>query len=126
MAAVFLLLSMLPLSAAEPPTVVPVTPDPTIVAAETESPQASLQRMRRADRELAREVVRNAAESAGMRRLEFMRAVQDGDPDAVDELKLALVDTDQALKFDPDEFGKFLEMILQFIEKLLALFALFA
>jgi hypothetical protein len=113
--------------AASEPTVVPITTDPTpAVETEAESPQASLRRMSRADRRLAREVVRDAAEAAGMRRLEFMRAVVDEDQDAVDELKLSLALHDNALGFDPDEFGQFLAMILEFIEMLMAMFSMFA
>ena len=111
------------LPAAEPVVVVPITP---AVEADDDSPQAAMRRMSRADRKLAREVVRDAADAAGMRRLEFMRAVQDEDPDAMDELKVSLAQHDDALRFDPDEFGQFLTMILEFIEKLLAIFAMFA
>jgi hypothetical protein len=108
--------------------VVEVVPN-TVPSVDVESPQAAqagIGRMKSSDRRLARAVRNDAAEAMGMRRLEFMRAVIDDDQEANDQLKLSLAEQDDAIKFDPDEFGQFLEMIIQFIERLLAIFSMFA
>lgn len=86
----------------------------------------------RADRKLAREVIRDAAESMGLSRREFMRGVAAeqaegyiGSTPHTEELETSLA-MHEGAGFDIEEFGKFLEMILAFIEKIMALFGLFS
>jgi hypothetical protein len=134
--ALVLLLMICPVAfASDQPAVVPMVPATGEVAeAAADAPLAAMRRMSRSDRRLAKEVLRDAAEAAGMRRLEFCRAVQRGDEDAMDELKLSLASHDDALRFDPDQFSSFLDTmfssfldtILKFIEQLLAIFSMFA
>ena len=88
------------------------------------NPMAAGRRLTRAERKLAREVIADAAQAAGMRRLEFMRAVHRGDQAAIDELKVSLSTRDEAREWDIDRLREILDLILAFIEKLLALFAL--
>lgn len=78
-------------------------------------------RMNREDRKLAREVRNDAASAMGMRRLEFMRAIAREDQDALDELKMSLVER-AGLDFDPDRFQQILDMIIAFIKALMAIF----
>jgi len=110
-----------PLCAA--PVIVPVTGD--VVVSTDAAPQAA-RRMTRAERKVAREVIRDAAEAAGMRRLQFMRAVENGDSAAVEELKVSLASQAESGEIDVDRLREIFNMILEFITKLLQLFALFA
>jgi len=112
-----------PLLAADP-VIVPVTGEVVVSAAD--NPQAALRRITRSERKLAREVIRDAAEAAGMRRLEFMRAVDEGDVEANDELKLSLLQHPGAREIDIERFKEILAVILDFIKQLLAIFAMFA
>ena len=82
--------------------------------------------LKRTERRLAREVVQDAALNAGMRRLEFMRAVNNGDPDAMDELRVSLASRDDAGEIDTDKLKEILDMILEFIAALLEIFSAFA
>ena len=119
-----LLLICLPLSAA----VVPMT-DATpggVAQQPADGPQAGLRKFNRSQRKLAKEVIRDAAESCGMRRLEFLRAVDAGDRNATDELKLSLAAHEEVGEIDPDRLQEILQMILEFIKALLELFAMFA
>lgn len=90
------------------------------------NPFAALGKFSRADRKLAREVIADAAETCGMTRLQFMRAVRAGDQKCVDEMKVSLAMSDDAPGFDLDQFQQILNMILDFIARLLELFGLFA
>lgn len=119
-----LMVMLSPLALAADPVIVPVTGEVTATA--SEAPQAALRRMSRSERKLAREVIRDAAEAAGMRRLEFMRAVQAGDVEANDELKLSLAASDAALEVDVERLREILTMLLDFISQLLAIFSMFA
>ena len=112
-----------PLLAADP-VIVPMTGEVVVSAAD--NPQAALRRITRSERKLAREVIRDAANAAGMRRLEFMRAVDEGDVGANDELKLSLLQHPGARDIDIERFKEILAVILDFIKQLLALFAMFA
>ena len=112
-----------PLLAADP-VIVPMTGEVVVSAAD--NPQAALRRITRSERKLAREVIRDAANAAGMRRLEFMRAVDEGDVEANDELKLSLLQHPGARDIDIERFKEILAVILDFIKQLLALFAMFA
>ena len=117
-----------PMLAAEPAILVPI--DGAVVAPDTPTPavnpQASLRRMTRAERKLAMAVIDDAANACGMRRLEFMRAVKRGDAVANDELKLSLAANEDAREIDIDRLKEILEMILDFISQLLAIFGMFA
>ena len=117
------MLCPLPLFAADPPTVVPVE---AVVVVPADSPPAARDRMTRAERKLAREVIADAADACGMRRLQFMRAVDQGDPTANDELKVSLAAHDDVGEIDIDRLREILEMILEFISKLIAMFGMFA
>ena len=124
----FVILPCLTLPAAESVVVVPV--DGAVVAPDTPTPavnpQASLRRMTRAERKLALEVIDDAAKACGMRRLEFMRAVKRGDAVANDELKLSLAANEDAREIDVDRLRELLQVILDFISQLLAIFGMFA
>jgi len=122
--AVILMLCMAPLFATESPTVVPMTDTVTVTA--YDAPQASLRNMTRAERKLAREVIADAADAAGMRRLEFMRAVNNGDVIATDELKMSLASHEEVREIDIERLKEIFQMILDFISQLMALFSLFA
>ena len=78
----------------------------------------------RKERKQARKVIRNAAEAAGMRRVAFMRAVDAGDQECVDELKVSLAASGMAGEVDIDRLKEILQMILEFIKQLLAIFAM--
>jgi len=117
------MLCPLPLFAADP-FVVPTAP--AAVAADDDAPQTALRRMTRAERKLAREVIADAADAAGMRRLEFMRAVSNGDVIATDELKMSLASHEDVREIDIDRLKEIFQMILDFISQLMALFSLFA
>ena len=119
-----LLVMLSPLALAADPVIVPVTGEVTATA--SEAPQAALRRMSRSERKLAREVLRDAAEAAGMRRLEFMRAVNNGDVEANDELKMSLAASDVAREVDVERLREILQVILDFISQLLAIFSMFA
>lgn len=89
----------------------------------------------RAERKLAREVIKDAAEAMGESRRTFMQGVSaernagyEGPTPHLEELETSLAMHDDAAGFfdDMDEFGQFLEMLLAFIEKLLALFGMFS
>jgi len=110
-------------SHAAQPLVVPVEAEVTPVADE---PTPARKRFSRAERKLAREVIRDAAESAGMSRLRFMRAVDRGDQAALDELKVSLAGHEEAAEIDVDRLREILQVILDFISQLLALFSMFA
>ena len=110
-----------PLVPADPGVAV-VTPSNPVEA----GPQAALRKMTRAERKLARDVIADAAEAAGMRRLEFMRAVDRGDQYCKDELKMSLAAHDEAREIDIERLQEILQMILDFISQLLALFGMFA
>jgi len=111
-----------PLLAADP-VIVPVTGEVVVAAS---APEAALRKTTRAERKLAKEVIRDAAEAAGMRRLEFMRAVQAGDVSANAELKLSLVAHEDAREIDIERLKEIFQMILDFISQLMALFSMFA
>ena len=117
-----------PLLPGAEPQVVPI--ETTAVATDAAVPaavaQAELRKMTRAERKLAREVIADAADAAGMRRLEFMRAANRGDRVAVDELKVSLAAHDEAREIDIDRLQEILQMILDFIKQLLELFSMFA
>jgi len=112
-----------PLLAADP-VIVPVTGE--LVVAADDAPQAAFRRITRSERKLAREVIRDAANAAGMRRLEFMRAVQAGDVEATGELKLSLAGHEDAREIDIERLKEIFAMILDFIKQLLAIFSMFA
>jgi len=103
--------------------VVPV--EATVVAADGD-PQAGLRRISRAERKLAREVIRDAAKAQGVSRLKFMRAVNRGEEAALDELKISLAAHEDAREIDIDRLREILQVILDFIKQLLALFGMFA
>ncbi len=86
--------------------------------------QAILKRTTRTDRRLARQIRNEAAASMGLRRGQFMRLIAQDDEEAVGELKLALAESEEMAgwEFDPERFGKFLEMIISFIKALMAIF----
>ncbi len=119
-----LLVMLSPLALAADPVIVPVTGEVAVTA--DDGPQAALRRMSRSERKLAREVLRDAAEAAGMRRLEFMRAVNNGDVEANDELKMSLAASDVAREVDVERLREILQVILDFISQLLAIFSMFA
>jgi len=98
-----------------------VVPVQGTVAAE---PTPARRDMTRAERKLARDVIADAAEAAGMRRLEFMRKVNAGDTVACEELKVSLAAHPDAREIDIDRLRELLDLILEFIAKLLSLFAL--
>jgi len=84
--------------------------------------------IRREDRKLAREIIADAASACGMRRLEFMRAVNSGDEDANDELRLS-VSTRCALdkpgSIDVERLREILQMVMEVITRLLEIFSMF-
>jgi len=97
------------------------------------SPFAALGRFSRADRKMAREVMRDAADAMGESRREFMRGVMTekaadykGSTPHLDELETSLALHDDAPGFDIDEFARILDMIIEFIKKLMAIFGMFA
>jgi len=88
----------------------------------SEEAKASLRKISRGDRREAREIRNEAAASMGIKRIAFMRAVVAGDEDAVDELKLAILDSDDSLMFDIERFQEILAMILEFFRAFMLIF----
>ena len=85
----------------------------------------------REDRKLARELIADAASACGMRRLEFMRAVNSGDEDANDELRLSVstrcaLDTHKPGTIDVERLREILQMVMEVITRLLEIFSMFA
>ena len=78
--------------------------------------------MTRDERRFARGIRRDAADAMDMGRIEFMRAVVAGDEDAIDELKLAIVDADDSLMFDIERFQEIFTMILEFFRAFMLIF----
>lgn len=106
-------------------TAVSVPVSGTVAEPAPANPFTRLDRFSRADRKLAREVIADASQALGMRRLEFMREVGAGNETCLAELKTSLVMHDDAPGFDPERFQEILQMILDFIKQLLELFSLF-
>jgi hypothetical protein len=85
--------------------------------------------MTRTERKLTREIIRDAADACGMRRMEFMRSVDRGDATANEELKASIAAheySDKPGEIDIDRLKEILEMILEFISRLLEIFSVFA
>ena len=76
----------------------------------------------RSERKIANEAIRDAAAAFGMRRRPFMREVDAGNPAATEELENSLAMADVGWEWDPERFKEFLNMILEFIRALLAIF----
>ena len=121
--------------AADAPTPAAETWDkPTpIVEPGPAGPFAELGKFSRQDRRLARDVMRDAAEAMGQSRRELMRGVMServngyrGPTPHLDELETSLALHDDAPGFDIEEFGRILEMIIEFIQKLMAIFGMFS
>lgn len=117
-----LLLCPLPLNASDPV----VVPMDGVTAVEPSASPVARVRVTRTERKLAREVIADAADACGMRRLEFLRAVDRGDTEAHDELRLSLVAHDAVGEVDIDRLHEILQMILDFISQLLAMFGMFS
>ncbi len=107
--------------------VVPVAA--TIVAADPAPADPMKRKFSRADRKLAKEVIRDAAESMGLSRREFVKGVRaeqakdyKGMTPHTDELKMSLAMHDGVGEIDIDRLREILQMIFQFIAKLLAIF----
>ena len=85
--------------------------------------KAVFNRMSREDRRVARTIRNNAAESMELGRIRFMRLVVEGDQDALDELKLSLIESGAAgWEYDEERFKRFLDMIIAFIRAIMAIF----
>lgn len=82
-------------------------------------------RMTRDERRIARAVRDDAADEMGMRRFEFMRAVSNGDAEALAALKMSSIEMYPKREFNPEDFQKFLDMIIKFIEALMQIFSMF-
>ena len=82
-------------------------------------------RMTREERQAARAVRDDAADEMGMRRFEFMRAVNRGDQDALGVLKLSAIEMYPRWEFDQENFQAFLDMIIKFIQALMQIFSMF-
>ncbi len=90
---------------------------------EVSEAQEVLNKMSRSERKTAKRIRNNAADSMGLRNGEFMRLIEDGDDEALEELAIASAESDEVARweFDPDKFGKFLEMIISFLKALMAI-----
>ena len=86
--------------------------------------EAILGRMSREERRLARDVRDDAAANMGMRRIQFMRAIINGDESAIAELKVSLSESDEMAgwEYDEERFARFLEMIINFIKAIMMIF----
>jgi len=82
-------------------------------------------RMTRRERQVARDVRDDAADEMGMRRIEFNRAVNRGDEDALAALKLSAIEMYPGWEFDQEKFQAFLDMIIKFIQALMQIFSMF-
>jgi len=86
--------------------------------------RAVLGKMTRTERKVARDVRSDAAANAGMRRFQFMRAVVNGDEDAIEELKLSLLESETMAgwEYDEERFQRFLTMIINFFKAIMMIF----
>ena len=87
------------------------------------NPKGFLRGMKRADRKMARAIRNNAAASFGVGRFEFMAAVVDGDVEAINELKMSILEQDGSLELDIERLQEILDMVLDFIKALMAIFS---
>ena len=120
-----MLLMLCPPAMSAAPTVVPV--EATVVEpTPADGPQASLRRMSRTERKLAREVRNDAAEALGLTRLAFMRRWIAGEKEAREQLKLSFAEHPDAREIDIDRWNEIFAMIMEWIKQIMAIFALFA
>jgi len=97
------------------------TPQPTPAP-----PFVGLGKFTRAERKLAKEAIQDAAQACGMRRMEFCRAVNEGNAGCVEELKVSLATHEDVSEIDIERLREILQMILDFIKQLMAIFGMFA
>ena len=90
-------------------------------------------RLRNEQKRLALHVRNDAADALGMRRLEFMRGLDDGDEECIDQLKVSIADNVAGdpeevapEEIDVDQLQEILHMILEFIRQLLSIFMAFS
>ena len=81
----------------------------------------------RQEQKFANVVIRDAADACGMSRREFLEAVNTGDPEATEELRLSIlaVSDGKPEVIDIERLKEILAMILDFIRRLLELFKAF-